>query len=106
MDWTAASSVAEQDATRQVKAMSPMMFIVGPHWQPWSVSAQPALEIAEERQPTAQTGSLPKFWAVERVRRAARVRSWNFIVVVVLTGTIEFCGVICCLFGEVVVVKW
>jgi hypothetical protein len=66
---------------------------VGPHWQPTSVSAQPALEMAEERQLVAQGGSLPRFCAAERVRRVVRARSWSFMVVVVI-GTIGDCGVI------------
>jgi hypothetical protein len=67
---------------------------VGPHWQATSVSAQPALEMAEERQPVAQGGSLPRFCAAEKVRRVVRVRSWSFMVVVVVIGTIGDCGVI------------
>lgn len=67
---------------------------MGPHWQPTSVAAQPALEMAEERQLAAQGGSPPRFCAAERVRRVVRARSWSFMVVVVVIGTIGDCGVI------------
>jgi hypothetical protein len=81
MDATARSSVAGQEARRQDSTMELMAVWVGPHWQAWSDSAQPALEMAEERQAVAQAGSLPKFWAVERVRRVVvRVRRVSFMV--------------------------
>lgn len=59
---------------------------VGPHWQAWSLGAQPAAVMAEERQPVAQAGSPAKYWAVVRVRRVVRVSNWNFMVAVVLIG--------------------
>jgi hypothetical protein len=81
MDATARSSVAGQEDSRQLPTMELMAAWVGPHWQAWSDSAQPALEMAEERQAVAQAGSLPKFWAVERVRRVVvRVRRVSFMV--------------------------
>jgi hypothetical protein len=85
MDSMMGISLAGQADTRQVTTMRPMEALVGPHWQAWSDSAQPALEMAEVRQAVAQAGSLPKFWAVERVRRVVvRVRRVSFMVVVVV----------------------
>jgi hypothetical protein len=85
MDCMTPISLAGQEARRQVATMAPMEAWVGPHWQAWSDSAQPALEMAEERQAVAQAGSLPKFWAVERVRRVVmRVRRVSFMVEVVV----------------------
>jgi len=67
----------------------------GPHWQASSVSAQPAAEMAEERQAVAQGGSPERFWAVERARRVVRVRSWSFMVVVVVIGENGICCDLC-----------
>jgi hypothetical protein len=82
-DWATRRAVAGQEAIRQGATMEAMADIEGPHWQPSSVSAQPAWEMAEARQAVAQAGSPERFWAVERVRRVVRVRSWSFMVVVV-----------------------
>jgi hypothetical protein len=103
MDWMAGISVAEQEAMMQGAARAPMEACVGPHWQPWSDGAQPALEMAEEMQAVAQAGSAERFCAVESVRRVVRVRSWSFmvvvvVVVVVVIGRSGVYGVICCLF--------
>jgi hypothetical protein len=89
------SKLAGQDAMRQDATMPPMTLCVGPHWQATSVGAQPALEMALTRQAVAQAGSPGKLSAVERARRVVRVRSWSFIVVVVLIGVIGDCGAIC-----------
>jgi hypothetical protein len=91
MDATARSSVAGHEASRHDSTMELSAVWAGPHWQASSDSAQPALEMAEVRQAVAQAGSLPKFWAVERVRRVAvvvRVRRVSFMVeeVVVVVG--------------------
>jgi hypothetical protein len=90
MDSMAMTSVAEQEANRQLAAKPPMEFWVGPHWQAWSAGAQPALEMAEERQAEAHGGSPERFWAAERVRRVVRVRRWSFMVGVVVIGTMGF----------------
>ncbi len=99
MDCTAASELAGHEASRQVATMAPMEACVGPHWQAWSDSAQPALEMAEERQAVAQAGSEPRTWAVERVRRVVRATSVSFMAVVVLicaTGPLWYdSGVVC-----------
>jgi len=42
--------------------------------------------MADERQAVAQGGSLPRFWAVERVRRVVRATMVSFMVVVVAGG--------------------
>jgi len=42
-----------------------------PHWQAWSVRAQPATEIAEVRQGIAQLGSAPKFCPDTRAAAAS-----------------------------------
>jgi hypothetical protein len=73
------------------------MDCVGPQGQPWSEGAQPAAEMAEERQPVAQAGSPERSAAVVSVRRVVRVRSWNFIVaVVVVVVLIGFVFVVSC----------
>jgi len=46
--------------------------IAVPHWHASSVSAQPAIEIAELRQPIAHWGSSPKFCAEAKLA-AARI---------------------------------
>lgn len=48
----------------------------------------PALEMAEERQAVAQGGSLPRIWAVERVRRVVKVKKFSFIIVVVVVAVV------------------
>jgi hypothetical protein len=50
--------------------------------------------MAEERQAVAQGSSPLRFCEAEMVRRVVRVRSWSFMVVVVVIGTIGDCGVI------------
>ena len=67
----------------------------GPHWQPTSVGAQPAAEMALTRQEVAQGGSPEKFWAVERVRRVVRAMRVSFMIVVVVIGDVGVCVLIC-----------
>jgi len=43
-----------------------------PHWQPWSVAAQPIALMAEERQDVAQVGSPLRFWAAAKDAATAR----------------------------------
>ncbi len=43
-------SVGLQDASTQVAALVEMAVRLGPHWQPWSVRAQPAATMADVRQ--------------------------------------------------------
>jgi len=62
MDSAATTSDGAQEATRQPAAYPPRTAMVeGLHWQPSSVRAHPADEIAASRHGIAQDGSAPKF---------------------------------------------
>ncbi len=97
-------SVGLQDASTQVAALVEMAVRLGPHWQPWSVRAQPAATMADVRQGicarleswgcrllgggqhhTAQEGSPERFWATATPAAAARTKT-AFIVGGVVRG--------------------
>jgi len=51
-----------------------------PHWQPWSVRAQPAAMMADVRQGIAQAGSAPNTCAAARLAAAAIIIIEAFIL--------------------------
>jgi hypothetical protein len=67
-------SLAAQAAMRHGAARRPMSACFGPHWQAWSVGAQPAAEMAETRQDVWQLGQLRCASAKELSSRSTGVR--------------------------------
>lgn len=78
---TAGISVPEQEERRQVPPAALMAaWPAGEHWHAWSVGAQEASTMAEERQAVAQEGMV---WAAARRGRSATKTRASFILMVV-----------------------